>query len=459
MIEINVLDEPLLEFGYSGTHQEQRAGILAHGPADIEMEGRCEQIRIGLVGEVNAITEVEGYLKACSQGVDGKATELGELFPEFPGCKPKTGFRAKLTFAKQAKRAMSRSLLSRLSAATTESDKVGAGVELCAAEVTRLVERAAVDVVVVARPRGIPDGAGNSGEVGHNFHDLLKAALIATPTPIQIIRPVTWKGGAGVEDPATRAWNLFSALFYKAGGKPWRLHNQRSEPTRCFVGVSFTRMHTGGELFASVAQVFNELGDGVIVRGAIAEQSDIDRQPHLSQSDAESLLRDALERYRNVHGNLPATLTLHKTSSFSTDEQTGFLRAAKIGPVKCELVWLTSSDDAMLMRQGKAYPPLRGTLVSLSEDEHLLYTHGSVPYYKTYPGLYVPRPLGVRPKLVERPIDQIAEEILSLTKLNWNRARMEARWPITLLTARRVGEILRHVPSSVPAAQNYAMYM
>jgi hypothetical protein len=205
--------------------------------------------------------------------------------------------------------------------------------------------------------------------------------------------------------------------------------------------------------------VFNELGDGVIVRGGIAEQSDHDRQPHLAEADAQALLRDALERYRTEHGNLPATLTLHKTSSFSSAEQAGLLRAAEAAPLKCELVWLTSSDNAMLIRESKTYPPLRGTLLSLSEDEHLLYTHGSVPYYKTYPGLYVPRPLGLRPCVMERPVEQVAQEILSLSKLNWNRARMEARWPITLLTARRVGEILRHVPDSVQPAPHYAKYM
>ncbi len=459
MIDVSVIEEPLLEFGYSATHPEQRAGIIAHGPADIEMEGRCERIRVGLVGEVKAVEEVQDYLKACAGGVNAKTSELRELFPEFPGCRAKVGFCARLAFPKHAKRAMSRSLLRGLAAAEGDDERIRAGVELCAQEVNRLLEHAEVDVVVLARPSGIPDGVGDHERVGQNFHDLLKAALIATPTPIQIIRPVTWRGGAGVEDPATRAWNLFSALFYKAGGKPWRLHSSRSEPTRCFVGVSFTRVSTGGELFASVAQVFNELGDGVIVRGGIAAHGEHDRQPHLSREDAQALLRDALDRYRAVHKNLPATLTLHKTSSFSDEEVAGFLAAAEAGPLECELVWLTSSDEAMVMREAHTYPPLRGTLVTLSEDEHLLYTHGSVPYYKTYPGLYVPRPLGLRPRLIERPVQEVAREILSLTKLNWNRARMGARLPITLLTARSVGEILRHVPSSVPAASQYAKYM
>lgn len=103
----------------------------------------------------------------------------------------------------------------------------------------------------------------------------------------------------------------------------------------------------------------------------------------------------------------------------------------------------------MLIRGTQYHPPLRGTLLTLNPDEHALYTHGSVPFYKTYPGLYVPRTLGIRPALIERSVEEIAAEILALTKLNWNRARLDGKKPITLLTAERVGQILRHVPAHV----------
>ena len=42
------------------------------------------------------------------------------------------------------------------------------------------------------------------------------------------------------------------------------------------------------------------------------------------------------------------------------------------------------------------YPPLRGTALELEGDEFILYTKGSVPFFQTYPGMYVPRPLDVR---------------------------------------------------------------
>src|SRR4051794_30420254 len=102
---------------------------------------------------------------------------------------------------------------------------------------------------------------------------------------------------------------------------------------------------------------------------------------------------------------------------------------------------------------------MRGTLLTLDEEHFALYTHGSIPYYKTYPGMYIPRPLGIRPAYTQRSAREIAEEVLALSKLNWNRARMDASQPITLLTARRVGDILRHVPANTIPAARYAFYM
>lgn len=462
MIDLQVLDEPLLEFGYAGTHQEQRAGVAAHGPADIDMEGRCDTIRVGLVGDADAVSQLRAYLQDCARGVPAKNTTLWELFPEFPGCNEDEGFHARLSFPEAGAAVLGRRELSAIADAPDDLATTLAAVDTCAAAMRSVIERAAVDVVVVARPDGVPEGVAAGAGTGENFHDLLKAAVIDVSTPFQLVRPKTWKGTDGVEDDATRAWNLFTALFYKSGGKPWRLHAARSEPTRCFVGVSFARLIEHGErgrLFASVAQVFNELGDGVIVRGAVAHEGQHDRQAHLSKDDADRLLSDALARFAEEHGHLPAAVTLHKTSAFSADERDGFLAAADRAPARCDLIWVSGSDDAMLIRGANQYPPLRGTLLTLDEDEHVLYTHGSVPYYRTYPGLYVPRPLGVRPCVTERPIEQTAREILALTKLNWNRARMEARWPITLQTARRVGEILRHVPDGTAVAAHYSKYM
>ena len=460
MIAATILPEPDLEFGCAGRQVEQRRGVMLHGPADVDMEGRKSEMHVGVVGPTAFVQELVDWLNACAKGVDAKQSRFEDLFPAFPGCSPTLGFLTALKLPKEGQRRLSKRRLRPIQDATNDIARIDAAVKICAEEVRALHERAVVDVVMVIRPDGVPAGVPEDAATGADFHDLLKAELITTRQPIQVIRRATWRGGQGVEDRATCAWNLFTALYYKAGGKPWRLVRSHNKPTRCYVGVSFTKSDAGEELLTSVAQVFNELGDGVIVRGGLAKKSEADRQPHLSLKDASSLLNAALARYKDEHKTLPAAVSLHKTSSFSEDERAGFEQARdESGLSECELVWIVHSERAMLIRGTEYHPPLRGTLLAINEQEHALYTHGSVPFYKTYPGLYVPRMLGIRPALTERTIEEIAAEILALTKLNWNRARLDGKKPITLLTAQRVGQILRHVPLDVTPAPSYANYM
>jgi len=461
-MKVEYLREPDLEFGYGGRHQEQRAGLMLHGPADIEFASRPTTLRVGLIGQALALDELQAWLGRCADGVDGRTdTALTTLFPAFPGLGGDATFRASLEFTPEARRELSRRQLRGLDDVASDAEAVFAAADLIAAEVDALLERVDLDVILVCRPPGVPEGSvGGAGAVGVNFHDVLKARAISARAPLQIIRPRTWRGGRGIEDEASRAWNLLTALYYKCGGKPWRLVRDPRRRTRCYVGVSFTRADDDSQLHTSVAQVFNELGDGVIVRGALARRSGDDKQPHLAEVDARELLDGALRRYREEHGTAPADITVHKTSSFDQHETRGFLAAADTANLhSCDLVWVTDAEDAFMIRGASNYPPMRGTLLSLDEGHHALYTHGSVPYYKTYPGMYIPRPLGVRVADSDRSVEDIASEILALSKLNWNRARLDARKPITLLTARRVGEVLRHVPEEVAPATRYAYYM
>jgi hypothetical protein len=73
--------------------------------------------------------------------------------------------------------------------------------------------------------------------------------------------------------------------------------------------------------------------------------------------------------------------------------------------------------------------------------------------------MYVPDPITIRPvDQVHRPED-LGEEMLALTKLNWNHSQLDGRLPITLRASRKVGNILRHVAADVGTARRYQYYM
>ena len=64
----------------------------------------------------------------------------------------------------------------------------------------------------------------------------------------------------------------------------------------------------------------------------------------------------------------------------------------------------------------------------------------------------VPVPLAFRAIDCESSPDQLAEELLALTKMNWNQTQLNTRKPITLETSKRVGDILRRLPAGHSAA-------
>lgn len=412
-----VLHEPELEFRAGNRHIDPRYGISVFGPADADSPTGPRQIPIALIGPAQAVDGIRSWLQRCQDQIEAKETKPGQenLHQPFPGFSADSPFGAELVFDDALVREIPERQLRRLARADTASATTDA-VEIYADAAGSLAETGRCRVIICARPEELQDREDRptseeaaadreeeqgEREAGGDFHDLLKATALTLPAPLQLMRKETWTGipaktnGQTVrplQDEATRAWNLHTALYYKAGGTPWRMQRHSSDLATCYVGVSFYRSTSGNELHTAVAQVFNERGDGVVVRGGTAQISKTDRQPHLTVSDARQLLLDALAEYRTTHGHQPARIVVHKTSNFTTGETDGFHEAADLREIDhVDLLWIQRRGAPHLYRTGQL-PPLRGTSVQLDARSLLLYTRGSVPYFRTYPGLYVPSP-------------------------------------------------------------------
>jgi hypothetical protein len=157
--------------------------------------------------------------------------------------------------------------------------------------------------------------------------------------------------------------------------------------------------------------------------------------------------------------NYPARVIVLKTSRFREEEAEGVLKALEeAGAELSDLVWVQESYAVKILRDGN-YPVLRGTFVDLG-GRGLLYTNGSIPYYGTYPGMYDPRPLLLCPHAsCDSTITQIAEEVLSLTKLNWNSTQINQRLPIPIRAARMVGEVLKYIKEGQTVSTDYRRYV
>ena len=133
------------------------------------------------------------------------------------------------------------------------------------------------------------------------FYRALKAKVhkYENAVPIQVLRRSTIDRAEDTgQSQATRAWNFATALYYKAGGLPWRPADLPEGV--CFIGVSFHHLKKrGGHLvYASVAQAFSSDHEPFCLKGAhIDHEQRRDRQPYLNKSQAFSMMRDILHGY------------------------------------------------------------------------------------------------------------------------------------------------------------------
>lgn len=446
-----------------------------------------EVIRIAVVGSAKTVEDAQKYFADATTGFEGKSEKHPNLHPDFPGLGNMNPFRCRFEIEDGATAPISQSKIEKI---RKEPDHAKA-VEMAVDEVVELLQTLdegshRPNVAIIALPVSLIERVWNakvdskssiekedsSGSDAPNFRGMLKARAMHFTFPIQIVwedvfdekaslpRKLKESSAREIQDRADRSWNLFTTLYYKGSDRiPWRRMPREGEYTACYVGISFYREAGGQQLFTSAAQMFDERGRGFILKGNRAQTESRGRHPYMTFDDAYELTSDVLSAYKRHHKHFPARIIVLKTSRFRDDEADGILKAIdEAGTELRDLVWVQESYSVKILRDGN-YPVLRGTFVDL-DGKGLLYTNGSIPYYGTYPGLYDPRPLLLCPhSSCDSTVAQIAEEVFSLTKINWNSTQMNQRLPIPIRAARKVGEVLKYVKEGQVESPDYRKYI
>jgi hypothetical protein len=471
-----LLDEPDLEFGDGGKHPDPRMGLMRHGPLQPVLG---DKISLGVVGTAETVEGFERWMDRLKSAIPGKSEKQPNLFPPFPGLGNENPFRCPFEVSAMARRVLPRRDLGDIISIHSRTAAVRQAATLFTDQATAMLEGSEKpDVIIAALPielimRVVNDVAETDEDEADDdtmdFRDLLKAQTLHLQKPTQLVWPTLWddnvkiprklrKTMRRVQDPATRAWNLLNAIFYKAGRAPWRLPRPEEQLKTSYVGIGFYRDLSGQRLLTSTTQMFDERGRGLILRGGRARIDKGDLHPYLDRADAYDLLRRSLKAYRAQHFHYPARVVILKTSRFESNEADGFREALKEDKIMySDLVWVSESSPVTMFRE-RDYPPLRGTMIGLGK-EAILFTRGSVPIYRTYPGLRVPRPIMIRPHTHDTPMPDLGREFLALTKMNWNTTQFDGALPIPIRAARQVGKVLRHVPIGQKEATEYPFYM
>ena len=157
-----------------------------------------------------------------------------------------------------------------------------------------------------------------------------------------------------------------------------------------------------------------------------------------------------VKSYASEHGRPPAELFIHGKTRFTGKEWAGFEEGAS-GVNTLTAVQIRKSSDLKIYRDCAdgvpgVLPVIRGSAVKTSSRDSYLWTNGYVPRLGTYAGWEVPSPLKISIHHGGYDLDVVLEDVLGLTKLNFNACIFGDGLPVTLRFADSIGEILTAGP-------------
>jgi hypothetical protein len=513
-IDLQYIPEPKLQFGHYFDHEDSKTGLAEFGPFGKNVPGlHPSEIKLGFVGTRETIAGAKDWIGQCSgeiesenvkfekveqpvpgdgeagnlfgPGVLGSVTPAAEVIKrlykilnrDFIGFCPDSPWKCQFVLNDRWDQVLRPQDIDRILAHEEKKTRIEELIKLLEDSIRSLAQtRPTPDIIILALTPEMVEQADTVRVAGNFFLNLrraVKARAMKWKVPIQLLQRSTVlgkkaKGSKGrLQEKATRAWNFCTALYYKADGVPWRPTSLAQDT--CFVGIDFfVAQELGNKLTmrSSVAQAFDHLGQGLVLRGDPFEWDEREhgRSPHLTTEEARKLIRRTLEEYVRVRGQAPRRVVIHKSSRFwgtehrEHNELEDLYRGIEEVQRNIETDFVTLAQTGLRLFREGMYPPLRGTCFDIG-DQHFLYTMGFIPYLQTYPGHYPPEPW----ELVERhggsAPRELFKEVLELTKMNVNNCSFADGVPITLSFADKVGEIMKHIPEGDPVETGYKFYM
>jgi hypothetical protein len=500
MPNIEILPEPVLNFRYGQAMVDPRDGLSIFGPFDTDASSHPRSIVYGVIGTGRGIDAFKGFTRALTGPVttDVKAYDF-KNWPHFPGFEAAYSCRfpdcpafehtiQEASLCAQVKEIDPHKRAARLVEMYLEGLDIAARRDENVALIFCVVPDA---IWKACRPLShIEDGTGDKISAKErklrragkdffgsydpedymrsvDFRRQLKARAMAHGIPLQIIKESTLNLHPG-EDTATSkesprsavAWFLSTAVYYKAGGKPWRLGTARDGV--CYVGIVFRRseqMSDSSRTACCAAQMFLDTGDGVVFKGEFGPwYSPESHEFHLDSDTATALLRGVLATYNNLGGKDIKEVFLHSRSPISKEEYNAYLKACPSHVTLSAIQVRRVEDELRLFRPG-CMPVLRGTCLPVSQTKCYLWTTGFKPRLETYDGFEVPVPLSIELQHGHASLTQVSRDILGLTKLNYNTCRLGEAQPVTVGFSDKVGEILVTNPTVTECKPQFKFYI
>lgn len=409
--KFDYLAEPKLQFGEFFEHEDTKTGLAEFGPFGKNVPGlHPSEIKLGFIGTRQTISGTKEWIERCQSPVEsenpkkvGKRRKKtsGDMFdagdeekdPEqirlekilnrdFIGFNRESRFECGFVMNERWEKTVRPKDINAILEHEDKEQCIWELVDLFDSQVESLARTGPTpDIIILALTPEIIEKAHAvqlSGNFYLNFRRAIKARAMKHGIPLQLLQRRTVEGTSGdLQEAATRAWNFCTALYYKADGIPWRPITLEKDV--CFIGISFyvgRDMNEKLTMRSSVAQAFDYLGQGLVLRGDPFEwdAEKLGASAHLSRAAASKLIKKTLQEYMGVGRVPPRRVVIHKTSEYwgsehgEHNELDGLYEGIDEVFPNCETDFVALRQTGLkLFREGR-YPPLRGTYFSVENS-------------------------------------------------------------------------------------------
>ena len=325
------------------------------------------------------------------------------------------------------------------------------------------------DVLVIYIPRNF-EAFREAKQISADFnlHDAIKLYATDKGIKIQFIE----ERSISTYDPCKVLWGLSTSIYAKSSGVLW--HPQAIDCGTAYVGISYAQSEEG--ICIGCSQLFDSTGTGIrmILRKINNPHFYGKKNPYMDRDEARSMMSELREQYYQSDPIAKLNrIVIHKTTPFMREEIIGITQAFE-GIENIELIQIQAYSPWRAIRFGQQpsrgaddFSIKRGTTMQLSEDSFLLWTHGCIihpdlagklNYYKG--GRGIPAPLLVKRHYGQATGDVLAQEILMLTKMNWNSGdSLYKILPVTLDFAKTLARMSKQNEAIYNKAYDFRYFM
>lgn len=435
VLKDNLIQEPSVYFGTGKVHQWPKLGLNRFGPLDYNV-GKATtptEVRVAFIGSDRSF----GLLRKLKNG----NTEGKYPFRGFDSV-----FHSDLSMGPD--RYVNISGKDIESAASVDDI-----VDLIISKIVQLKNKDVdFDIALIELPLTWSEYYAGQEQ---DLHDIIKVKAYGIGVATQLFQEDDFENQS-IDDLLS---NLSLGIYHKAGGEPWRVETEFESVA--YVGISFGYSEDDKKRLIGVAEIFDTYGQFVSIRSltvkekAIDEYFDMYKDSHLDEQQLQELLNNLLVDYHGfMDGSFPENLVIHKTTYFNTAEQEAVESLSNI-PTQITMVYTQASHNWHVIDNKE---PTRGFYLRLSNRKLLLYSSGILQGQKKYT-----LPGAPKPYIIEiqgdgnYTIEEIAQQIMELSKLNYNSTNSYSRHPVTLLHSKKIVNLLRAglPPSDIPTDSRY----